>query len=290
MTRAGLHSTALLSFLLSTTAADAQQQWFGAQEADAHEHHFYSERRQERADLIEYVVCNTTDGETDFFWTVAAFGVSEFDPLPAHHCLQKMDYLSRTESVPEDAQGGSARVYVVGESAEVPTVYWCEFRGLDRCAAGLPGALSSWVSTLREFAEGGGQAAAQPIIEVRAVLEAGRYQIDIRRSDDTGRLLVIAKSPATDGIILEAASGVEATPQLLGNLFFLSGEGVTDGLSPEMLSLAVSSSAAGDQGIRLFFDNQTPAAIELAIVIANDDGVVYRMDTLPMDPSPEALR
>lgn len=282
MTKVGVHFTAFLSFVLSTVAADAQQQSYGVQEADVHNHHFYSERRRERTDLIEYVVCNTTDSESDFFWTVAAFGVSEFDPLPAHHCLQKKDYLSRTESLPEDAHSGSAKVYVSDQSAEVPTVYWCEFNGLDRCADNLSGTVALWLSTLREFAEGSSEPANRPIIEVSAALEGGRYQIDIRRSEVSGNLLIIAKSPPSDEMKLEAASGVEASSVSLGDLFTVSGERVTNGLSTNMFGLSIVSPAASDQGVRLFFDNQSSRAIELAILIASDDGIVYRIDTLPL--------
>lgn len=278
MTTAGFYQSTLLASVLVSSAAVAEQgQPSPRQEDQAHGHHFYSERLHNGADLIDYVVCNKTDDESDFFWTGAAFGVSQFDPLPAHHCLEKKDYLRRTNSSPVDFDSGPSKVYVLDRSAQVPTVYWCEFKGFDRCDEGVLGSIVSWSSSLREFAEGASDRPFRPIISVDAVLEGGRYQIEIRRADNNGQLLIIAKSPSMDGIALEPARGVEAKSAMLGDFFFGTDNAIGADLTADMPVVAALSSAASDQGVRLYFENRTPSAIALAIVVASDDGLLYRM-------------
>lgn len=252
------------------------------EEAQAHGHHFYSERLFGGTDLISYVVCNKTDEESDFFWTGAAFGVSELEPLPPHHCVEKKDYLRRTKTVSPDFVSEPSKTYVIDKSGEVPTVFWCELWGLDRCADGLIGSVISWSSQLREFAEGADDKPFQPLVSVDVNIEGGKYLIDIRRSEDTGQLLVIAKRPSLDGVVLKPGPGTEAKFGSLGDFFSGTEQSIGIGLTSDMPTVAVFSPATRDQAIRLTFENQTGTGIALSVVVADGVGLVYRIDTVPL--------
>lgn len=285
MTAAKLHLSALLaSALVSSTVAADERKPSPRQEDQAHGHHFYSERLQNGAALIDYVVCNKTDRESDFFWTGASFGVSQFNPLPAHHCLEKKDYLRRTKGLTVDFDSSPTKVYVRDKSATVPTVYWCGFRGIDRCNEGLLGSIASWSSSLREFAQGASDEPFQPIISVDVALEGGQYHIDVRRSGNTGQLIVVAKSPLTDGIALESAAGTEAKAGSLGDFFFDAERIIGTDLRDDMHAVAFGPSTTKDLDFRLIFENQSDSAIALAILVSGSDGPTYRIDTVPLTP------
>lgn len=283
MTTVEMCLSALLALVLASSDALAEDmQQSSRQEDDAHGHHFYSERLNNGADLIDYVVCNKTDVESDFFWTGAAFGISQLSPLPAHHCLEKKDYLNRTKASSVDYRSGPATVYVRDKSAEVLTVYWCEFKGLDRCDDGLLGSIVSWSSTLREFAEGASDKAFQPSISVDATLEEGAYRIEIRRSEDTGQLLVIAKSPPIEGVaFLKPNEGIDVKLGSAGD-FLGPDQAIAADLSPDMPAALIFSPAASDAGVSIYFLNRSEQPVPLAIFVSTFDGVLSRIDTIPL--------
>jgi hypothetical protein len=252
-------------------------------EDEAHSHVFYSEYREGSIPSIEYLVCNKTNSLSDFFWTIAGFGIDQ-DRLPANHCVQRTDFLNPQPDNKPAHSYIAAKVYVREETAEVRTLYWCEYLGVDRCDGSIIGAGATWTSTLRAFAEGSSN--DFPIfLTVEAVLEGQRYQIEIRRSEDSGQLLVVAVTDTVDGIFLEPSDGVEAKTGLLKDFLPASGEALRSGLSDDMSTLAIFTPAATDMGARIFFDNRSLSPAKLAVLLVNDDGSIVRLDSPSLETS-----
>jgi len=140
---------------------------------------------------------------------------------------------------------------------------------------------------LREFAEGSSDLPFQPLIEVNMGFEGGKYQIDIRRSRTTDQLLVIAKSELIDGVNLAPAPGFEAMSGPLRDFFPGTELAIGADLMADMPTIKVGASPESDASmvdsiyvVRLNFENQTGFPIGLAIVVANEDGLIYRLDTI----------
>ncbi len=247
---------------------------------DVWEHRFYSEWIEGKPNKIDYVVCNKTAATSDFFWPYAAFGVGSAAGLPASHCVQKADYLTRIVDDGKGLMNISAKAEIVKNTAEVPTVIWCEFGVGNRCDKSMVGTFVSWTSTMRVFAEGTDAAAAPPILSGRAQLEGGRYEIQIRR-DGQGQLLIVAVSPSTEGLRLETL-GVESKPGVLGDLFPLPEGGLSHGLTSGMSAILVPAASDPEAGVRVTFTNQTSAPVSLAIVALAGEAPAARMDTVPL--------
>lgn len=247
---------------------------------DAWNHRFYSEWVQSRPNKIDYVVCNKTAATSDFFWPYAAFGVGSAAGLPANHCVQKTDYLTRIIEDGNDFTNIAAKVEVIKNTAEMPTVIWCEFGVGDSCDESVIGGIISWTSSMRAFAEGANAETAPPFLYGHAQLEAGRYEIEIRR-DDRGELLIVAVSPSSEGLQLQTP-GVESTSGVLGDLFPLPEGGLSQGLLPGMSAVLVPAAANPDVGMRVIFTNQTQTPVGLAIIALTGEEPAARMDTVPL--------
>ncbi len=260
-------------FILCSSLASAETEHF---KDEVHGHVFFSEYRDGTIPSIDYLVCNKTDAPSDFFWTIASFGVNE-NELPAHHCLKKTDYFDLGPRSEATHESRAAQAYVLDKSAEVRTIYWCAFFGLDRCESSILGTGATWASTLREFAEGGSDE-PQPIISLNATLEGGQYQIDIRRSADNGQLLVIAKTNQIEGVSMRPGEGVEAKPSLLGDLLAITGEPLESGLSSDMVAMAIFSPSNGEGGVRFFVENLTEKPVQFAVVVLSQTGIALRVD------------
>lgn len=260
-------------FVLCSSLAGAETEHF---EDQVHGHVFFSEYRDGTIPSIDYLVCNKTDASSDFFWTLASFGVNE-NELPAHHCLRRTDYFDLRAGNEATHESKAAEAFVLDKSAEVRTIYWCAFLGVDRCESTILGMGASWASTLREFAEEGSDE-PQPIISLNATLEGGQYQIDIRRSDANGQLVVIAKTNQIEGVSMRPGEGVEAKPGFLGDFMPVRGEPLESGLSNDMSAMVVFSPSDGEGGVTLFVENLTEEPVQFAVVVLNQSGIALRVD------------
>lgn len=275
-----LYSTLITVLGFSTASAEGTEP-LALLERSALGHHFYSERVFSSPGQVDYVVCNKTDGRSDFFWPFAAFGVAPDPGLPAHHCVMKSDFLRRVVEVDNDFGNVSAKVEVRDEKTQIPTVIWCEYGFGDRCAKDHLGYFLSWSSSLREFAEGADGNAIPPLISIETVIEGGRYQIDIERTDG-GDLLIVANTPPSEGQTIEIQPEVEAKFGTVGDFIKLGNTSITRGLTQEMRAILTFSNTRVGQRTRLYLDNVSNEPVSFAIIGLVNGTAAYRLDSVPL--------
>ncbi|NYT29333.1 hypothetical protein [Rhizobium sp. WYCCWR 11128] len=181
-----------VSAAMISLPAQAETNPIDKREGDAHNHHFYSAEFANPDNVIVYVVCNQTDAGSDFFWAKAAFGVGENNPIPAHTCLERNDYIdgSIDGNVPK-SKPKTSEVYVKAENGEIPTLIWCDYLTFNRCDNNIPANIASWVSELRMFGEGASNRLT-PIIKAGVRLTDGKYKVQIEYSEAAGSIVVVA--------------------------------------------------------------------------------------------------
>ena len=267
--------------LLVTTPLGAKS--IEKREGIAHQHEFYSERFENPDHLIVYVVCNTSDSESDFFWQLAGFGVGENTPLPEHMCIERKDYVEASDESTSPRHGASpSTVNVREDGGEIPTVYWCDYFSIDRCKNSLTSYIVTFVSGLRLLGQGPSN---EPIEIVRVNLESrdGRYRVDIQYSEESGDVIVVARNADQQTASFQDLDFQDLDTVTVADSIGLDDDAINVGLGAELPAIDLPDfSQTGGKYSFYYADSQQNTV--LSIITVSESSIGHRLDTIPLRP------
>ncbi|WP_155251659.1 hypothetical protein [Rhizobium leguminosarum] len=271
-----------VSAVMISLQAQAGTKPIDKREGDAHTHHFYSAEFANPDNVIVYVVCNQTDAGSDFFWAKAAFGVGENNPIHAHTCLERKDYIdgSIDGNVPK-SKPKTSEVYVKAENGEIPTLIWCDYLSFNRCDNNIPANLASWVSELRMFGDGASNQ-LNPVVKAGVKLVDGKYKVQIEYSEAAGSIVVVALDATVNTASFQNSDNKDMGASKAVDVIKFDDSRIQNNIDKEDPVLSVNNGNSAGK-FDFYFSPQGDDASSLSFVVLKGGAIRFRFDSIKLN-------